>query len=142
MEAASAEYKLAETLTYTGDVTSAAGLTAEITVAAGDTTTPTEVSSVAITWDTKTAVSVGGKLPEATSSTTGVKVTTVWKNASNETVTEAAAAGKYTGTVTVEAASAEYRLAETLTYTGDVTSAAGLTAEITVAADTNSQNGN
>ncbi len=132
--AAEEGYELAESLTYTGDVTDAAGLTKTITVSAG-TSTPTEVSSVAISWDTTTAVAVGGTLPEATTTTEGVTLTTVWKNSSDETVTTAAAAGNYTGTVTV-AAEEGYELAESLTYTGDVTDAAGLTKTITVSAGT------
>jgi len=107
--------------------------TAKTTVdnAVANATPATEVSSVAISWDTTTAVAVGGTLPEATTTTEGVTLTTVWKNSSDETVTTAAAAGNYTGTVTV-AAEEGYELAESLTYTGDVTDAAGLTKTITV----------
>ena len=107
--------------------------TAKTTVddAVADATPATEVSSVAISWDTTTAVAVGGTLPEATTTTEGVTLTTVWKNSSGETVTTATAAGNYTGTVTV-AAEEGYELAESLTYTGDVTDAAGLTKTITV----------
>ena len=127
-------YKLAENVAYTVNGTATTNLTAEITVA-DPTVEPTEVSAVEITWDTKTAVAIDGTLPVASTETEGVTVATEWKNADGDVVTTAAAAGTYTGKVTVTAKPG-YKLADEVNYTvnGEAATVETLGAEIEVKA--------
>lgn len=84
-------------------------------VAISSSTNDKEISTVAVTIDT-TNLKVGSTLPQATTETAGVDLTTTWKTSAGATVTEFADAGTYTVEITV-APKANYTLASNVTYT-------------------------
>ena len=130
----------AQTLTPANDVysfTPAANTTINIAYAAAGET-DVKISSVEITLVPAAGVKIGDTLPQAavTAPEKGVSASTVWKNAANETVTTAAAAGKYTATITVTAETGYVLEGPTFTLDGETVTATEetftLTKEITV----------
>jgi len=113
-----ANYTLASNVTYTlnGSNATATNNVLSTTAAVEEASqTPTEVTAVAVTIAT-TNLKVGSTLPQATTETAGVDLTTTWKTSAGATVTEFADAGTYTVEITV-APKANYTLASNVTYT-------------------------